>query len=124
MLWTHGEAQAKEAKTFIEEQTKGSDREPRTEVREAPRFWIAEDYHQKYYLRADRKLVAALLGSAWTDEALRGSTLAARVNGWIRGHGTEKEIASEVESLGLGEKARRALAAALGKRMPAPAAGG
>jgi peptide methionine sulfoxide reductase MsrA len=80
VLWTHSEEQARIAKAFVAEKTKDRNREPTTEVKKATRFWIAEDYHQKYTLRSRKTLVRALLGDDWTDEALRDSLVAARVN--------------------------------------------
>ncbi len=118
VLWTHGSEQAREAKAFVAAKTKGSDRAPTTAILAAPRFWIAEDYHQKYYLRSKKKLVPALLGEDWTDKELLDSTVAARANGWITGHGTPEEILAESEALKLDEKAREALADALGDRAP------
>ena len=119
VLWTHGAEQAREAKAFVTEKTEGEERSVTTEMAPAPRFWIAEDYHQKYYLRGKRALVPVLLGEEWTDEQLRESKLAARANGWIASHGTKEEIAAELEALALSEKAREALGAVLGERAPA-----
>jgi peptide-methionine (S)-S-oxide reductase len=55
-----------------------------TRIERLDRFWVAEDYHQKYYLRQDRIRMAefrAMFGG--DDTALRESTEAGRVNGRI-----------------------------------------
>jgi peptide-methionine (S)-S-oxide reductase len=118
VLWTHGEAQAKEAHASRAALAEDSGREVETPIEGAPRFWIAEDYHQKYGLRARSTLVDALFGADVDGGTLRESTLAARVNGWLAGHGTPEEIARQIEGFDLGEKARKALGEALGKRAP------
>lgn len=119
VLWTHGKAQATAAKSSRDALAKKSKRKVTTAIALATRFWIAEDYHQKYYLRSRKGLVRALLGTAATDETIRQSTIAARANGWVTGHGTPTEIAKQVKSLGLDAGARKALATAIGKRVPA-----
>lgn len=118
VLWTHGEAQAKAAKASIAKLTEQNKRKPTTEVKAATTFWIAEDYHQKYYLRGRRGLVEALMGENVTQEAIRESTLAARVNGWLTGFSKKEEIAAQVKAFKLTEKQRKALQDALGKRSP------
>lgn len=118
VLWTHGEAQAKRARKALAALARKHGREPKTEVRPAPRFWIAEDYHQKYYLRGKKGLLAALLGPGADGARVRESTLAARANGWVAGYGTAEQIAAEIDALELGEKAREALRRALGERAP------
>jgi peptide-methionine (S)-S-oxide reductase len=48
------------------------------------RFFLAEDYHQKYYLRHDTTLMRELAG--YTARELVDSTVAARLNGVAAGH--------------------------------------
>ena len=118
VLWTHGEDQARVAKAFVARKIGKSTRKRTTEIAVAPRFWIAEDYHQKYYLRKRPTLMRSLLGEKPDDATIRDSTLAARANGWLAGHGTKKEIASEVEAMKLDDEAKKALERALGNRAP------
>lgn len=62
-------------------------------------FYRAEDYHQKYGLRRSRELLQELAG--YDDRALADSTVAMRLNAYAYGHGTAKELAAELPSLGL-----------------------
>lgn len=63
------------------------------------RFYLAEDYHQKYYLRRDRTLIAEL--GDYTPRELVDSTVAARLNGYVAGRGTPAQLAAELPRLGL-----------------------
>ncbi len=63
------------------------------------RFYLAEDYHQKYYLRHDRTLVAELAG--YTPRELVESTVAARLNGYVAGRGTLAQLHDELPQIGL-----------------------
>jgi peptide-methionine (S)-S-oxide reductase len=119
VLWTHDEAQARTAKAEVARIAKQAGKPVTTAVTPATTFWIAEDYHQKYRLRSRGALLKALLGEKADGATIRDSTLAARVNGWLAGHGTPEEIVAEAKRLGLDEKARADLAKALGKRVPA-----
>ena len=81
-----------------------------TRIEPLKAFWLAEDYHQKYHLRQDRVLMAdfrALLGDE--DAALRESTAAARVNGYVAGDGSNAQLTREVDLLGLGDVGRSRL---------------
>jgi len=57
------------------------------------RFYLAEDYHQKYYLRHERALMRELEG--YTPRQLVDSTVAARLNGYVAGRGTLAQLREE-----------------------------
>ena len=63
------------------------------------RFHLAEDYHQKYYLRHDRTLIAEL--ADYTPRELVESTVAARLNGYVAGRGTLGQLEDELPRFGL-----------------------
>jgi peptide-methionine (S)-S-oxide reductase len=65
----------------------------------AARFYLAEDYHQKYYLRHDRTLLAEL--ADYTPRELVESTVAARLNGYVAGRGSLAQLQDELPRLGL-----------------------
>ena len=87
-----------------------------TRVEPLKEFWPAEDYHQKYYLRGDRTLLAQFRGMLGDDEvALRDSTSAMRVNGYLSGSGTQARLGGEIGSFGLSEPARAQLVSRVGE---------
>ena len=87
-----------------------------TRVKPLKRFWPAEDYHQKYYLRNDRALMPHFEGMFGSDEgALRDSTAAMRVNGYVSGSGALTRLEGEIQSFGLSETARAHLVSLVGE---------
>lgn len=80
------------------------------------KFWLAEDYHQKYYLRGDPTLLAQFRAMFGNDEAaLRDSTAAMRVNGYVGQSGTQARLAEEIASFGLTDAARAHLVSLVGE---------
>jgi peptide-methionine (S)-S-oxide reductase len=63
------------------------------------RFYLAEDYHQKHYLRHDRTRISEL--ADYTPRELVESTVAARLNGYVSGRGTLAQLHDELPQLGL-----------------------
>ncbi|MBN2240232.1 MAG: peptide-methionine (S)-S-oxide reductase [Dehalococcoidales bacterium] len=72
-------------------------------------FYIAEDYHQKFYLRQDRKLMAALKDSILNDEKFINSTAVARLNGYAGGNGSSEILERDIDRYGLTEEGKKRL---------------
>jgi len=71
------------------------------------RFYLAEDYHQKYYLRHDATLMREL--ASYTPAELVESTVAARLNGYVAGKATAAQLQEELPRLGLSAAANEHL---------------
>ena len=76
-----------------------------TDIREAPRFWRAEERHQKYKLQRLDQVFDEYRARFDTFDALVDSTAVARANGYAAGHGDDDQFAEEAGRLGLSEKA-------------------
>lgn len=80
-----------------------------TQVLPLKSFTLAEDYHQKYYLKNHAQLEEELLRIYPRHQDLVNSTAAARVNGYVGGYGTQEQFSRERAELGLSTEAERAL---------------
>jgi len=101
MVLAHDEAQLAAALRSREAVQARTSRPVLTEIRMLDRFYVAEDYHQKYALRRDR-LLSAELHAHYPDEAgFRESTAAARLNGYAYGLGSVLQLEREIGLLGL-----------------------
>jgi len=80
-----------------------------TEVLPLERFYLAEDYHQKYQLRHVPELMSELRAIYPETQAFVNSTAAARLNGYVGGNGTLQDLASELDQLGLSHLAQEVL---------------
>ena len=72
-------------------------------------FTLAEDYHQKYYLRHDRTLLREFQAMFPVDGAFVNSTAAARANGYLGGYGTRTEREVDLPRMGLSAQAQERL---------------
>lgn len=72
-------------------------------------FFVAEDYHQKYYLRQRSDLVDALYAVYPNPADFRDSTAVARLNGYVGGYGDSETLRKSLDGLGLSESGKRAL---------------
>lgn len=80
-----------------------------TAVAPLDRFYIAEDYHQKYLLGRDRALSRELAAIYPRKADFVNSTAVARVNGYVGGHGSPAQLAEELASLGLSPEGQQRL---------------
>ena len=110
LVLVHDEEQAEIAREIGARTASLLGRPLATRIEPLKRFWLAEDYHQKYHLRNDRVLSADFRAMFGADgSAFRESTAAARVNGYVAGDGSKTQLGGEIDFLGLSEAGRARL---------------
>jgi len=72
-----------------------------TEIIPLDEFYLAEAYHQKYYLQQVSELMKEFKAIYPAIRDFVKSTAAARVNGYVGGYGSLERLANEVDDLGL-----------------------
>jgi peptide-methionine (S)-S-oxide reductase len=115
-IFYHTDEQRKlalETQAFEEKQR---NKKIQTQILPFGEFYLAEDYHQKYYLRGQTDLMREFKAMYPRDIDFVDSTAAARVNGYLGGNGTSEEIKATIESLGLSTGGQERLSA-ISKRL-------
>ncbi len=80
-----------------------------TDIEPNAGFYVAENYHQKYYLRLTADIVNALYAIYPKPADFRDSTAAARLNGYLGGYGDAETLKNNLDKLGLSEAGKQAL---------------
>ena len=115
-LFYHDEAQRAAAEQTREETAERRGRRVRTAIEPLGTFYRAEGYHQKYRLRSRADFLRDLTRFYPKAKALTDSTAAARLNGYLGGHGSWTQLQREIDGLGLREENRRQLVALVQRR--------
>lgn len=88
----------------------------RTALEPLGSFYRAEGYHQKYRLRSRPDFLRDLTRFYPQARGLTDSTAAARLNGYLGGHGSWAQLQTEVDGLGLRTENRAQLEALVRRR--------
>jgi peptide-methionine (S)-S-oxide reductase len=106
---------AEESKARVAAQT-GSP--VQTAILPATGFTLAEDYHQKYYLRQAAGIFRELSHYYPNPADLVNSRAAARLNGYVAGYGSSAQLKEELPKLGLSPEAGQQLLASMAAKSP------
>lgn len=108
-IFYHNETQKSAAMKSMAQEEARLGRKIQTDVIPYTNFYLAEDYHQKYYLRSQPELFNEISMIYPDSNDLVNSTAAARLNGYIAGYGDAATVKSQLDQLGLSEAGKKEL---------------
>jgi peptide-methionine (S)-S-oxide reductase len=97
----HNEEQKRLALETRDRQATSVKRKIVTEIIPFAEFYLAEEYHQKYYLQQVPELMMEFHAIYPIPQDFTNSTAAARVNGYVGGYGSLEALKTEIDTLGL-----------------------
>ncbi|MDF2591606.1 MAG: Methionine sulfoxide reductase [Clostridia bacterium] len=80
-----------------------------TQILPYEKIYIAETYHQKYYMQRVDLLKNDIKKHYPKFKDFVDSTAAARINGYVKGLGTMNQLMGEIDKLGLSDKGKKRL---------------
>ena len=111
VILTHDEDQQAQALASSEREAERRGSPVSTKVESLDRFYVAEDYHQKYQLRRDKTLMSEFKARYPDAKAFREAPETALVNGFVAGHGSTQQLENYLSSASLSDSAKRHLRA-------------
>ena len=108
-IFFHDERQKKLALASKEDLERKRGVKLMTEIVPYTGFFLAEGYHQKYYLQNRKEITGEFRTIYPVDRDFVNSTATARANGYIGGYGSLESFNKEAGSLGLTSESIRAI---------------
>lgn len=108
-IFFHTEEQGRLATQSKEQEAAGQGKQLYTEIRPASEFYLAEDYHQKYWLQQAPDLMEEFQTIYPDASDFVNSTTAARMNGFVGGNATLPELKAALDETDLSSAARERL---------------
>ena len=109
IILVHDEAQKRAADKSRAKKERARGSAVHTEIRPFKRFHMAEGYHQKYRLQNHPVLMREIRRVYPDGLEFVDSTAAARINGFLGGHGGKSGLERQLRSLGLTQTGQKAL---------------
>jgi peptide-methionine (S)-S-oxide reductase len=116
-IFYHNEEQRQQAATSKNRRRAASGLKIHTEIEPLSNFYMAEDYHQKYYLKRQTDIMREFRAMYPESRDFTNSTATARVNGYVGGNGTLDGLRKDIDQFGLSEGTRQKLLQHFGGRM-------
>jgi peptide-methionine (S)-S-oxide reductase len=117
IIFYHNEEQRRLAEETKQREQDAVGGEIYTEIIPAAEFYLAEDYHQKYYLRQVPELIRDMSAIYPETIDLVASTAAARINGYLGGHGSLEVLEAQIDSFGLSAEGKAKLLEIASRRL-------
>jgi peptide-methionine (S)-S-oxide reductase len=115
LLRYHSSRQKEAIEKVKKEMERELGEEIETDIAPFSHFTLAEERHQKYYLKRYPKALEQLRDMYPSNELLVDSTFAARLNGFVKGYGTRKGLEQEITGWPISESYRQQLIAVLAR---------
>ena len=116
IIFYHNEEQKRAAQTLAKGLEEGVGHKVQTEILPFRRFYLAEDYHQKYNLRGRAEIVREYYAMYPDLKDFVASTAVTRANGYAGGYGTPESLSRDLPDLGLSPKAQQVLGDIVSRR--------
>ena len=101
IIFYHNEAQKRLAIESKQQEEAKLGRKIATEIIPFLKFYLAEAYHQKYFLQWERDIMKELSAIYPATEDFVASTAVARLNGYAGGYGEAETLQDELNEFGL-----------------------
>ncbi|CAH2214299.1 peptide-methionine (S)-S-oxide reductase [Tepidibacter aestuarii] len=109
LILYHDEEQRIKALKSKDEKEKNENSYVYTDIEAMNKFYIAENYHQKYYLQSVRAIADEIKKSFESFNAFVDSKFAARLNGYIKGYGDIDMLRNDLKTDLLSDKSKKRL---------------